>query len=410
MFGLVVRENRRKALRVHPTIAIGPYLGNVGDPLLVASFVSIVESIGEAFGQLDSLNLELFELDPELDHELDIWTEVKPLVTELFASAQHVAAETRRCFPPAVAISTDLVDLELDLALDDFDAEMPSPVRDSHELRLDELLQLVEPGVPLSIESILCECSQLLETVVLEHLGRLDSSMLRSNNHVLLSELHELKGRAEVALDTMVAIIVRGLTETPLIQAFPPYVPAPERAARLRRWSVDLKIALHQILTKTKEQEDTIKHATELAHYATQYIEFSWLRSADRAHVQRFRRWLKVAPSQAKPEPQKQLKEILEWAKSMNRINQREQLLTYDRRAVALAQSLVQQSVRGAPLMESLQALFGRSPELDRAIIEARAGRPLRRKQLVDILTNIDAELEQYAHPSPDTLMSLLRE
>ncbi|MBX2811070.1 MAG: hypothetical protein KTR25_04650 [Myxococcales bacterium] len=387
-------------MRLHPTNMIGPYLHQVHDPILVARLVSVTESVGHSLCQLRALPLEQYELDPMLDEGLAVWPCINPYITECLAAAQQTAAETLRCFPREYSTSEDLIDLELDLALDDLDHELPCPILDSHEQRLDEMLEHVIAGKAQTIPPWLAEAANLLEKIVLEHLGRLESLHLREDSFALLSELNELVFRAEKTLDTMVALVIRGLTTTALENVFPNFVSNLKRALRLRAWVADFRIELKHVLSKVQPAHDhyisaIIDHIHQITNTATARPEFQWLRSADRAQIQSFRRWILRPDIYIPEEIERKLSLLIRWSQQMSRINDRSLLVRHDREVVELAISLLNQSIKGAPLIAAIETLYGRSPDLDQLLRQARTGQPPKYDQMDVCLRRIETQLQR---------------
>lgn len=404
------------------TQAIGTLLQQLGDVELLDRLVHVIERVGEGLILVDALDFEPHELtsgiglevEPLLDsapaakveppeavrsgaEELKdscVWQALGPAVGEVLQAGRSVAEETLRTFPRTGSESEDLKDLDLFMALEDPRSELPSPIRDVYEKRLDALLGQVVQCAPYSIPPVLADVASVVESMVREHTIRLQSPRLRAESYALLADLHELSSRLARALETMAACVIRGLTETPVAEVLPRYASAGQRAARVRSWAVDIeREAEHRVATAPARSMHQV--LTALLSGAARAQEARWLRSADRLALQSVRRGLRATPPSADIEVQAWLNVLGAWSKRMRRINHRKLLVEHDLGVLEGAMDLVKRGVRGRPLLEMLSALQGRDSQLDDLLLHVRENpRALARTDWARHLQRILATLE----------------
>ena len=370
---------------VHPTVVIGRLLDRIEDPKLVKGVVSAVEKGCEVLHQVDEFDIERFELDPRLDRgKLDIWDEVACPASEILTGLRTTAAEVSTYFPAVVAGTDDLRDLELALLIDDGESAMPSPIRDPYEIHLDVLLYDVQPGEAASMALKVAELGAMMEQIAAEHQSRLRSSALRSDVPILLEELHELRCRAERLLETLIAVVMRGLSASGE-NNFERCLNGGVRAARLRAWSTDLLACLSSV-DVAKQSDHALHTAVTALSEAVQKPEFVWLRAMDRAEVQSFRRWLRASRTPSIGEVRDRFLRLRDWAEMMGRINRRWILIDHDLNVIRQIEGLLERSYRGRALLEALEGLYGRNRGIDALVRDARSGRMPRPEELPPLL------------------------
>ena len=388
------REDIQVVERIHPSMAVRPLLEQVEDPVLVGSVASVIELVDEALHAIDELHLDPIETNPELESGRPLWFTLKPHLTEVLATARNASGEILRFFPLNGPTTEDLGDLELALAIDDLEGGMPSPIRDSYEIRLDALLAKVYPGVLHSIAGPLSETASILDRIVLEHAGRFESRQLRRDGLALLADTHELRTRTEQTLETTVAIILRGLSTAPIEEAYPPHCSGGHRAARIRGWAVDFLRALSTLPSHPVNPTAALAKANTVVNRSAIALEFGWLRAADRAVVQGFRRWLRSSESHDLADIKDRFESLTTWARQMGRINRRQLLIRHDLETIAHIRSMLRYSPSGPMLLAALKNLYGRDPRIDLLVQEGRDGRMPPLEGLSPLLEGIELALK----------------
>lgn len=378
----------------HPQTAIEPLLGRVQDSSFLGELVATVESVSAALAKADKLELDEYELDPQLEDGMPVWTALEPAVTDMLVSVQHTALEASRRFPRDATVTSDLKDLDLALALEDLDNGLPSPIRDAFETRLEDCLKRVSPGQSDTLRPSLGALAAMLDDLASEHAGRLSSPYLRADPDFLLAELHELRSRCEQTLETITAAIIRGLTESPVHEVFPRHRPAGGRAARVRAWALDLSITLQSLPSPARDTEAALEAAVKALGVSARGAELRWLRAADRAEVQAFRRWLR---SHARPDAQEathRFAAFLKWARSMDRINRRRVLIEHDAHAFKALMDLLEGACSGRALLPTMEDLYGREPTLDELVREGRNGATPQASQVKEVMKLVKEAIE----------------
>lgn len=362
-------------------------------PTVVDGFVEAVTRAGYVLGRCRALDLETHELSLLA---VSPWPEIQGSVEELVAVARSLADRLLDLFPRGPSDTADLADLDLAIALEDDEA--PSPIRDRYELRLGRLYDCVEPGQPHTVGPAAAEVAAIILRSMQEHEARLRVPALTADPDVLLPELRELQIKLDHAVEALIAMLVRGLTDAPLGRIAPDIVPPAERAARLRGWAARLARALREAERPTNPVARLAALSWRVEQAAAQR-EAGWLRPHDRAGFQRYRRWARAASGPSLERVEAELASLEVWVQGLSRINARELLIAQDRRTILVVLGLLENGVSGRALNEALSLLHGRDRGLDAHIERALDGRRPSPADLTVHLQRIDRLLKTRSRP-----------
>lgn len=378
-------------------VAIGRLLDDVPNPDLVRVLVEVVSQVSRVLKQAGTLELDRYELDPELERGLPVWLEVEADIAELLRSLGETAEHLTGFFPPTPTMTDDLVDLGLAMALEDASAHLPSPMRDHLELRLDDAVKRARAGRIDGLPDVLGELGARLGKIAVEHTQRLEMPALRESNTELLGELHELRTRSARTLEAIVAAIVVGISNQPLHALFPRFYSGGARAARIRAWATELAADLERLPNLRVAFEPSLTQAVELIDRAGAGPEVEWLRASDRSEFQGFRRWLREADQATPEEAAGRLADLTVWVRLMERINRRRILAAWDLEAMKSVLALQERGVEGSALLTALEALYGRDERLDEMIREAREGRAPDAAEVSALMQTLRSVVSSYA-------------
>ncbi|MBX2812105.1 MAG: hypothetical protein KTR25_09845 [Myxococcales bacterium] len=390
------RDSTQANPLAHPIAFVGRLLDDVRDKKLQAGIVAVLEAAELGLRALRTIDIEQFELDPRLEDGLVIWPLIADSAMGFMERLEAVASLIPEYFIKEYSTS-DISDLDLELALEDLASGVPSPVRDPYELRLDQIYSGVSKTDHRTMRNAIAELGELLQKTTKEHFIRLNNPFLRRDGLCLVEDVHELCCRSGRMLETLIAVVLRGLVvEAPVSEVFPEYLTGGERSAHIRAWAVDFLGELDHL--QQGESPDGIFHgAAALVAKTARRPEIGWLRSADRAVFQGFRRWLRAGGTPALSEVSAQLQKLMEWAGGMHRINCRAILLVHDIETIEQLCTSIDSSFRGPALLPLMEGLYGRSKAFDEFVREARAGHWASPRTLLPHLEDMRNEISQVA-------------
>ncbi len=330
-------------------------LSSVSPPSERSKVEDGIQACGRSLEVIRRIDLTPHELADAGVADLATWNALAPEIRSLLVSVRSTVHALRELFPADdPSAGTDSIDL--DGAFQEAEDFTPDRGPQVDAALADERTSGAVVGV----------LTAMLEEDIVRFGQRMRSPQLVADRWALLGELHELKSHCAQCLDAVVAALLRPHTTQPVENWLPTYASAGTRAARLRRDIVDLHravVELHARLTADSSQLSDICREVErlLREFATQ-PSYADLRPLDKQQILQFRIWLLQA-QRADAGPR--FEDFGRCLEVMQDINRRPVLRDHDRAQLDLAVMLLESEEPVDATRACLEAVYGRSAELD---------------------------------------------
>jgi len=317
-----------------------------------------LEAVAEALEVVRRVDLSPHELADGGTWDLSAWNALAPDVRTLLLSVRRAIERVRELYPaPPDADRAELGSIDLDLAFDDPDC---SPDRGP---QVDAALAEDTDPIP-----VIASLTAMLEADLRSFGQRMRSPQLMAERWALLGELHELQGNCVQCLDAVAAAILRPWTDQPVESWLPDYASAVTRVVRLRGRVVELQheaAELQRIWESDPAQKGRVfRRLDEMLREFAADPAHGDLRPLDKQQVLQFRGWLmRAAPDWE--DGTHRLEDFVRFLEVMRDINRREVLRDHDHERLGIAIMLLESDEPVDAVRAELEAVYGRSNELD---------------------------------------------
>lgn len=366
-------------------------LSHIRDPRIAATAGEAVRLAQAALVDLEGLDESLYhrfkDSEGELGEDTGAVLTVRALLNGTFKGLRALLAFCQRMRPQAEEsnVEADFGDLEAAATPESDDLSLGlGDIGDLLE-GIDEHKQEPEPKRFAAMQHKLSSIEYGLSRQLAEVEGRVRLSLNAREISPAIEAIDDTQGATSQGVFAVLSAVCEafapGIDSASLA---PGHLTTLQRALLVRRGLADLARALsapHEALQKQESPEASNLGLGGVRHALTKFLEgesFSMMRPADRWQLAHFDRSLREQTLSAARMTSEGLSKYLE---SLSSINQREVLVLHDRRAAtelrearAAAEQLALIEPRLAlestqSALEAAMALYGRSPELDAAIL-----------------------------------------